>query len=297
LLREHTNELGVQAADFARCLQSTLCAELERLDGGARFTRDQWQRPGGGGGLTAVLSGGGLFEKAGVATSAVWGEFDDAFVQKLGGTQRRFFATGISLVLHPSSPMVPTLHANFRYIERGSDAWFGGGSDLTPYYPYEEDVVHFHRTWKAVCDRHDREFYARFKAWCDRYFFIPHRNEMRGVGGIFFDELRGDMSASFAFVRDCAQSLLPAYAPIVERRRGESYGERERAFQLHRRGRYVEFNLLYDRGTSFGLGTFGRAESILMPLPPLARWEYGYAPAPHSREAQALTYFQPRDWL
>jgi len=194
--------------------------------------------------------------------------------------------------------MVPTLHANFRYLERGSGAWFGGGSDLTPYYPYEEDVRYFHATWKSVCERHDAAFYPKFKRWCDEYFYIPHRGEMRGVGGIFFDSLSGDLEKTFAFVSACMRTgVMPAYAPILARRRGEPSGERERAFQLYRRGRYVEFNLVYDRGTAFGLATSGRAESILMSLPPLARWEYDWQPEPGSREAAAAAYFQPRAWL
>ncbi len=291
------SELGRRAQAFFESLQTSLCEQLERLDATSQFQLDRWVRPGGGGGLTAVLAGDGLFEKAGVNTSAVWGEFDDAALRKLGGTERRFFAAGLSLVLHPLSPMVPTVHANLRYFQRGDDAWFGGGSDLTPYYPHEEDAIHFHRTWKGVCDKHDPSYYSRFKPWCDQYFFIPHRGETRGVGGIFFDDLRGDLDATFAFVRDCGNAILEAYAPIVVRRRGEPYGERERQFQLYRRGRYVEFNLVYDRGTTFGLATQGRAESILMSLPPLARWEYGYQPEAGSREAHALFYLKPRDWL
>ena len=288
---------GLRVQGWVEQTQSALVGALERLDGRARFAQDAWHRPGGGGGVTAVLSGGGLFERAGVNHSAVWGEFSDAALERMGGRERRFYATGISLVLHPASPMVPTVHANFRYFERGGDAWFGGGSDLTPYYPYEDDARHFHSTWKAACDRHDAGYYARFKPWCDDYFFLPHRGEMRGIGGIFFDDLRSDLEKIFAFVRDCGASFLPSYVPIVERRRDEPYGERERAFQLYRRGRYVEFNLIYDRGTSFGLATQGRTESILMSLPPLARWEYCYAAEPGSREEAALRFLQPRDWI
>jgi coproporphyrinogen III oxidase len=282
--------------EWVEQLHDQLVGALERLDGSGTFERDRWQRPGGGGGVTAILSDGALFEQAGVNRSAVWGEFGDAALARLGGTDREFYATGVSLVLHPRSPMVPTIHANFRYFERGSDAWFGGGSDLTPYYPYESDARHFHSTWKRACDAHDTLYYPRFKKWCDEYFFLPHRGEMRGVGGIFFDELRGDLEATFAFVRDCGAAFMPSYEPIARRRRDERHGEQERAFQLYRRGRYVEFNLLYDRGTSFGLATNGRTESILMSLPPLARWQYGWAPAPDSREEAALRFFQPRDW-
>src|SRR5215472_3643465 len=277
-------------------IQDELIAALEQLDGKASFERDRWERPGGGGGVTAVLSDGGLFEQAGVNRSAVWGEFSDAALARLGGTERKFYATGISLVLHPRSPMVPTIHANFRYFDRGSDAWFGGGSDLTPYYPYEEDARHFHLTWKRTCDAHDPSYYPRYKKWCDEYFYLPHRGEMRGIGGIFYDDLRGDLEATFAFVRDCSAAFIPSYEPIVHRRREERFGERERSFQLYRRGRYVEFNLLYDRGTSFGLATNGRTESILMSLPPLARWQYGWTAEPGSREEEALRFLKPRDW-
>lgn len=276
-------------------LQQTICASLEALDR-SRFREDRWSRPGGGGGLTKIITEGELFERAGVNTSAVSGELDDRALRALGGDERRFAATGISLVLHPRSPRVPTLHANLRYLERGADAWFGGGCDLTPYYPLEEDVREFHRAWKAVCDRHDPAYYARFKKWCDEYFYLPHRGEMRGVGGIFFDDLRGDLERHFAFVRDCGDTILAAYEPIARRRRGEPFGERERSFQSYRRGRYVEFNLVYDRGTAFGLATAGRTESILMSLPPVARWEYDWHPEPGSPEEAATRYFQPRDW-
>ena len=287
---------GQRVQAWVLATQRALIDELERMDGHGRFALDQWRRPGGGGGTSAVMTGGDLFEQAGVNYSAVWGEFGDDALARMGGTERRFYATGVSVVLHPKSPMVPTVHANYRYFERGADAWFGGGSDLTPYYPYEEDARHFHRAWKRVCDQHDTAYYPRFKQWCDEYFYLPHRAEMRGIGGIFFDDLRGDLEETFAFVRDCAAAFVPAYAPIVQRRHNEPYGERERAFQLYRRGRYVEFNLLYDRGTSFGLATHGRTESILMSLPPLARWQYQWMPEPGSREATSVQYFQPRDW-
>lgn len=287
---------GQRVQAWVLATQRALIGELEHMDGQGRFAIDEWQRSGGGGGTSAVMTGGELFEQAGVNYSAVWGEFGDAALARVGGTERQFYATGVSVVLHPKSPMVPTVHANFRYFERGTDAWFGGGSDLTPYYPYEEDARHFHRAWKRVCDQRDTEYYPRFKQWCDEYFYLPHRAEMRGIGGVFFDDLRGDLEETFAFVRDCAAAFVPAYAPIVQRRRTEPYGERERAFQLYRRGRYVEFNLLYDRGTSFGLATHGRTESILMSLPPLARWQYQWTPEPGSPEATAMQYFQPRDW-
>jgi coproporphyrinogen III oxidase len=194
--------------------------------------------------------------------------------------------------------MIPTVHANFRFLAKGNKEWFGGGADLTPYYPYREDAIHFHRVWKTVCDRNpDVADYRRFKQWCDKYFFLPHRNETRGVGGIFFDYLEGGRNRLFAFVRDAGDAFLEAYLPIAQRHRQESYSSEQRMFQEYRRGRYVEFNLLYDRGTLFGLKTGGRTESILMSLPPRARWGYNFQPSPGSREAELTAYLQPRDWL
>lgn len=289
--------VGARARALFESEQDRICGELTALDGQGRFRLDRWQRVGGGGGLTGILERGAVFEKAGVNTSAVWGEFDTQALQKLGGDERSFFATGISLVLHPRSPLVPTVHANFRFLQRGSRAWFGGGSDLTPYYPRRPDVVEFHRGWKAICDRHDPAYYPRFKRWCDEYFYLPHRAETRGVGGIFFDDLGDDLEKTFAFVTDCCRNVLAPYLPLVARHRAESYGERERSFQLFRRGRYAEFNLVYDRGTSFGLATGGRVESILMSLPPLASWPYDFKPQSGSREADAMRYFQPQEWL
>ncbi|MGH9844897.1 MAG: oxygen-dependent coproporphyrinogen oxidase [Blastocatellia bacterium] len=291
-------DLKQRAQEFFASLQDAICRALEESDGQARFREDRWQREGGGGGLTRVVENGAVFEKAGVNFSAVEGVLPEEFARKLGGGEgREFFATGVSLVLHPHNPHVPTVHANFRFLEKGDASWFGGGADLTPYYPVRDDVIHFHRTFKEACDRHDSSYYPKFKKWCDEYFFIKHRDEMRGVGGIFFDYLQGDLEAIFAFVRDAGESFLPAYLPIVERRRNQPFGEREREFQLVRRGRYAEFNLVYDRGTIFGLETRGRAESILMSLPPLARWAYDYRAAPGSAEAEAWDYFKPRDWL
>jgi coproporphyrinogen III oxidase len=286
-----------RADTFFRELQSRICQALETEDGEALFKTDRWDRPGGGGGITRVLTDGGVFEKAGVNTSAVHGELKPDFAAHLPGDGLSFFASGISLVLHPRSPMVPTVHANFRCLRRGSALWFGGGADLTPYYPEREDVVHFHKTWKAACDRHDASYYPRFKKWCDEYFYLPHRQETRGVGGIFFDTLNNDSERDFAFVSDAANSFLDAYLPIVARRRDTPWSERERAFQLLRRGRYVEFNLLYDRGTTFGLKTDGRTESILMSLPPMVRWEYDSRYPPGSREATLVDWLKPTDWL
>jgi coproporphyrinogen III oxidase len=291
-------DLKLQTQEFFAALQDKICLALEAADGEARFREDLWERAGGGGGRTRVMENGAVFEKAGVNFSAVEGTLPEEFAQKLGGGDaREFFATGVSLVLHPLNPYVPTVHANFRYLERGDAGWFGGGADLTPYYPFREDVVHFHRTLKQACDRHDAADYLKFKKWCDDYFTIKHRDEMRGVGGVFFDYLKGDLEAIFAFVRDAGESFLPAYLPIVEKRRGILFGDREREFQLIRRGRYVEFNLVYDRGTTFGLETRGRTESILMSLPPLARWNYDYHPTPGTPEAEAWAYYQPHDWL
>lgn len=284
-------------AGFFRDLQDRICAALAEVDGPGRFREDVWERLGGGGGRTRVLAGGDVFEKAGVNFSDVAGQFSEEFAREVPGTGRDFTATGVSLVLHPRNPFVPTVHANFRFLTKGDQSWFGGGGDLTPFYPFREDVIHFHKTWKAVCERHSEVAdYPRFKRWCDEYFLLPHRDEPRGVGGIFFDYLKGDLERLFAFVRDCGSAFLDAYLPIARRRKDEPYGERERAFQQLRRGRYVEFNLIYDRGTQFGLRTGGRTESILMSLPPVVRWEYAYQPEPGSREAELYEYLRPRDW-
>jgi coproporphyrinogen III oxidase len=293
----HT-ELHAEAVDYFRSLQDRITSELERVDGSARFREDSWQRPGGGGGRSRVMIEGGVFEKAGVNFSEVFGEMSDEFAKQIPGQGRGFTATGISLVLHPRSPLVPTVHANFRFLTKGDRAWFGGGADLTPYYPFWEDVIAFHKTWKQVCGRHAPLIdYRKLKEECDRYFFLAHRNEPRGVGGIFFDYLEGDLERVFEFVRDAGNSFLPSYVPIVERRKGLAFNDQQRRFQLFRRGRYVEFNLLYDRGTIFGLKTGGRVESILMSLPLNVRWEYDYKPEPGSPEAELYdVYLKPCDW-
>ncbi len=282
--------------DFLRDLQDRITTRLEALDGTGKFREDSWDRPGGGGGRTRVLEEGAVFERAGVNVSAVHGELPAEMTTTMPGRGTAFLATGVSLVLHPRSPHVPTVHANFRFFAREGAAWFGGGSDLTPYYPRVEDVVHFHRTLRQACDRHDPAHYGRFKKWADEYFLVKHRGETRGVGGIFFDDLAAD-DASWAFVRDAADCVLPAYVPIVERRRDDAWTESERAFQLLRRGRYVEFNLVLDRGTLFGLRTAGRIESILMSLPPLVSWRYDHVPPPGSAEERALSFLRPIDWL
>jgi len=287
-----------QASEYFQQLQDRICTELETIDVAEHFHTDCWSREGGGGGRTRVLANGSIFEKAGVNFSHVSGELSSEFAAQIPGEGQSFTATGISLVLHPRNPFVPTVHANFRYLTKGSKRWFGGGADLTPYYGYREDVIHFHRVWRTVCERHPAVAnYRRFKKWCDEYFYLSHRNEPRGVGGIFFDYLEDRYEDTFAFVRDCGDNFMPAYAPIVERRRNEPYTERHKAFQEFRRGRYVEFNLLYDRGTVFGLKTGGRVESILMSLPPVVRWPYDFRPEPGSREAELYDYFlKPRDW-
>lgn len=285
-------------AEYFRGLQDRIVASLEELDGGGRFREDRWDREGGGGGRTRVLAEGNVFEKAGVNYSDVYGEMSEEFAKQVPGEGRAFRACGVSLVLHPRSPLVPTVHANFRFLTKGDRRWFGGGADLTPYYPWREDVVHFHRVWKAACERHAPLVdHQRLKRWCDEYFFLPHRGEARGVGGIFFDYLEGDLEKTFAFVRDCGDHFTEAYGPVARRRKDLAYTPEQRAFQEYRRGRYVEFNLLYDRGTLFGLKTNGRIESILMSLPPRVRWEYDYRPAPGSREAELTEDFlKPRDW-
>ena len=283
------------------------------LDQGGVFREDPWERDDGGGGVSRMLTDGSTFERAGVNRSAVEGMLSPQLAQRIGAhlsglEPASFFVTGLSLVVHPRSPMVPTVHLNVRYFEIAGpsgqrlDAWFGGGTDLTPTYPFPEDAVHFHRTLKAVCDQHHGNFYPRFKTWCDHYFVNTHRgDERRGVGGIFFDNLRAGeaglgLEQLLGFVTAVASVLPEAYRPIVERRREVPYGERERRFQLARRGRYVEFNLVHDRGTLFGLQTGARIESVLMSLPPVAGWEYSPVYPPGSFEAELLGMLAPRDW-
>ncbi len=290
-------------------LQDRICKTLESVDGRARFREDSWQRQGGGGGRSRIIEKGGIFEKGGVNTSRVHGELPEPVRNRFEVDQGWFFACGISLVLHPLSPMIPAVHANYRYFElydkengEPVDAWFGGGADLTPYYLFEEDVCHFHRTYKEACDRNHPELYPRFKEKCDRYFYNEHRGETRGVGGIFYDYLRTENEQNLSFwhnmTTSCGDAFLSSYLPIIERRKSEPWGENERYFQELRRGRYVEFNLIYDRGTLFGLKTGGRTESILMSLPPRVRWDYNVTPESGSREAQLLEVLQnPRDWI
>jgi coproporphyrinogen III oxidase len=294
-------------------LHETATELFTRLDRGGAFREDRWERPGGGGGVSRMLTDGATFEKAGVNRSVVEGVLAPQLAQRIGARASgvgpsRFFVTGLSLVVHPRSPMVPTVHLNVRYFEitdplgNPVDAWFGGGTDLTPTYPFPQDAAHFHRVLRAMCERHVPAFYPRFKTWSDHYFVNAHRGEeRRGVGGIFFDNLRDGeaglgLEQLLQFTDDVAGVLAEAYAPIVERRRDASYGERERRFQLARRGRYVEFNLVHDRGTLFGLSTGARIESVLMSLPPLAAWEYAPVYQPGSFEAELLGMLEPRDW-
>jgi len=311
-------------------LQDSICQGLQALDGEGQFQEESWQRPEGGGGRSRVMKEGRVFEQGGVNFSEVEGaQLPPSILnQRPEAEGHRWFAVGTSMVLHPRNPWVPTVHLNYRYFEAGPVWWFGGGADLTPYYPFLEDARHFHRTLKGACDSVDPRYYKVFKPWCDEYFYLRHRQETRGVGEIFYDyqdpggvlykgsepeaaaavaaatvaaasgPIEQDWEKLFRLASACGQAFLPSYGPIVERRNNLAYGDTERQFQLYRRGRYVEFNLVFDRGTIFGLQTNGRTESILMSLPPLVRWEYGYTPAPGSREALLTEVFtRPQNWL
>ena len=307
-------------------LQDSICQGLQALDAEGQFQEESWQRPEGGGGRSRVMKEGRVFEQGGVNFSEVEGaQLPPSILnQRPEAEGHRWFAVGTSMVLHPRNPWVPTVHLNYRYFEAGPVWWFGGGADLTPFYPFLEDARHFHRTLKGACDSVDPSYYKVFKPWCDEYFYLRHRQETRGVGGIFYDyqdsggvlykgsepeaaaaavaaasgPIEQDWEKLFRLASACGQAFLPSYGPIVERRNNLAYGETERQFQLYRRGRYVEFNLVFDRGTIFGLQTNGRTESILMSLPPLVRWEYGYTPAPGSREALLTEVFtRPQNWL
>ena len=291
---------------YLRGLHDSITAALEAADGAGKFRRDAWQRPEGGGGESRVLREGAVFEQAGINFSHVLGGRlpASATAQRPELAGASFEATGVSLVVHPRNPYVPTSHANVRFFMASRDGepaawWFGGGFDLTPFYPFDEDVQHWHRTSRAACAAFGDDVYAKYKDWCDRYFFLQHRNETRGVGGLFFDDMSaGGFDKCFAFMRSVGDHYVDAFLPIVARRKDTPYGERERNFQLYRRGRYVEFNLVYDRGTVFGLQSGGRIESILMSLPPLVRWEYGYNPEPGTPEERLYKDFlRPRDWL
>ncbi|NES83411.1 MAG: oxygen-dependent coproporphyrinogen oxidase [Moorea sp. SIO2B7] len=316
-----------RVSKFMKQLQDDICSRLEELDGEETFREDSWEREEGGGGRSRVIREGGVFEQGGVNFSEVWGKQlpPSILKQRPEAKGHGFYATGTSMVLHPKNPYIPTVHLNYRYFEAGPVWWFGGGLDLTPYYPFAEDATHVHRTLKQACDQNHPEYYPVFKPWCDEYFYLKHRQEMRGVGGIFFDyqdgqgtlyrgpapkgpaalysAKLGDLEPRswqdlFKFVNDCGWAFLPAYCPIAEERRQMEYSDPQRQFQLYRRGRYVEFNLVYDRGTIFGLQTNGRTESILMSLPPLVRWEYCYEPEPNTPESELYeTFLKPQDWV
>ena len=290
-------------------LQNSICREIELLDGKEKFREDAWTREGGGGGFTRVLANGKIFEKAGVNRSAVFGEVTPALAAQLKTKGSHFFATGISLVIHPFSPMVPTTHANFRYFElydekkNKIDSWFGGGADLTPYYLFEEDAIHFHKAFKGACDQFDRSFYLEFKSHCDTYFNNTHRgNERRGVGGIFYDYLKPNENRNEEFLLNfseaCGKAFTQAYLPIVNRTKSLPFGDGEKRWQEMRRGRYVEFNLIHDRGTLFGLKSNGRTESILMSLPPTVRFDYDDNPKQGSREEELIKVLKnPKEWV
>ena len=298
-----------QITAFFRDLQDRICQALEEADGSGRFREDSWERPGGGGGRSRTLTDGQVIEKGGVGFSAVHGDATEATLRTLQLTEpAQFYATGVSIVLHPRSPMVPIIHMNVRYFEISTTtsvvghSWFGGGIDLTPHYVVEEDARWFHQYLKTVCDQHDVNYYPRFKPWADDYFYIPHRGETRGIGGIFFDYLKPTDAIHkadlFAFVQDVGNAFAPIYTHFMGQNRALPFSDREKNWQLLRRGRYVEFNLVWDRGTKFGLETNGRTESILMSMPPQANWVYDYHPEPDSRENQTLQQLQKGlNWL
>ena len=301
------DQVNIEAVkDYFLGLQDKICNTLEQTDGKESFTEDAWEREAGGGGRTRVLNNGAVIEQGGVNYSHVFGKNlpPSATAQRPELAGRGFQAMGVSLVIHPHNPYVPTSHMNVRFFiaeKEGSEPiwWFGGGFDLTPYYGQEEDVKHWHQVAQAACQGFGDNVYTRYKQWCDEYFYLKHRQETRGVGGLFFDDLNEmGFERSFAFLRSVGDHYLPAYQPIIESRKDTPYGERERDFQLYRRGRYVEFNLVYDRGTLFGLQSGGRTESILMSLPPEVKWRYNWQPQPGTEEARLYEEFlKPRDWL
>ncbi|XP_018305451.1 oxygen-dependent coproporphyrinogen-III oxidase [Mycetomoellerius zeteki] len=310
-LQKNSNDMKTKMELLVMKTQADFCRVLEKLENGSSFKVDRWTRKEGGGGITCVLQDGQVFEKAGVNVSVVTGMLPPNAVQQMRARGKKmedsvpFFAAGVSAVIHPRNPMIPTIHFNYRYFEvENPDGttqwWFGGGTDLTPYYLEEEDAKHFHKALKTACDKHDPSYYPKFKEWCDNYFNIVHRGERRGVGGIFFDDLdTPSQNEAFQFVTSCAEAVIPSYIPLVKKHKNDGYGYHERQWQLLRRGRYVEFNLIYDRGTKFGLYTPGaRYESILMSLPLNAKWEYMHEPKAGSKESQLLEVLKnPRDWL
>jgi coproporphyrinogen III oxidase len=291
---------------YLKQLQDDICLQIEAEDGQAKFVEDSWRRPGGGGGRTRVMNDGAVIEKGGVNFSMIHGDTlpASATAHRPELTGGSFKAMGVSLVLHPKNPYAPTAHANVRLFVAEKEGiepvwWFGGGYDLTPYYPFAEDCLHWHKTANNACAPFGDDIYPRFKKWCDEYFYLKHRDETRGVGGLFFDDFNElDFETSFSYIQSVGNSFIKAYRPILNKRKGMPYAERERDFQLYRRGRYVEFNLVFDRGTLFGLQSGGRTESILMSLPPLARWEYDWQPIAGSPEANLYdNYLAPRDWI
>ena len=289
-------------------LQNAITSKLEEVDGSAKFKEDLWKRKEGGGGRTRVIENGAVFEKGGVNISAVHGELPEVLRNQFKVKEGNFFACGLSLVLHPKNPFVPTVHANWRYFEMYNSSgdivtqWFGGGQDLTPYYLFDEDATHFHTVCKNACDKHNLDFYPKFKKTCDNYFWNSHRNEARGIGGLFFDYLKQTDEVSiddrYDFVTEIGNSFLESYVPVVEKRKNTNYSQNHKDWQEVRRGRYVEFNLVHDRGTLFGLKTNGRIESILMSLPPVVQWKYNHHPAENSPEEKLLKVLaNPKDWV
>lgn len=300
--KSHTGQVNEYLVE----LQNKICTTLAAEDGKGEFHEDTWRRSQGGGGRSRILRNGQVFEQAGINYSQVFGDGlpPSATMHRPELAGRSFEAVGVSLVIHPKNPYIPTSHANVRFFiahKQGEDSiwWFGGGFDLTPYYGFEEDATHWHQTAKKACEPFGSEVYPQYKKWCDDYFYLKHRQEPRGIGGLFFDDLNEwGFESCFDFMRSIGNHYLPAYLPIVQRRKTIAYGDRERQFQLYRRGRYVEFNLIYDRGTLFGLQSGGRTESILMSLPPLVRWEYNWAPPQGSQEQRLYEEFlRPRDWV
>jgi coproporphyrinogen III oxidase len=290
-------------AEWFSGLQDRICLALEAADGGSKFKEDAWERPGGGGGRSRVFEEGAIIEKGGVNFSAVWGKTPEKILQSLNLAHSDFFATGVSIVLHPRSPMVPIIHMNVRYFEMSNGPWwFGGGIDLTPHYVDTADARWFHEQLKQACDKHNSSYYPSFKKWADDYFYIPHRSETRGVGGIFFDRQTGEAPDAkeklFAFVQDIGETFAPIYTHLMQKNSALPFGEAEQQWQRLRRGRYVEFNLVWDRGTKFGLDTEGRTESILMSMPPQANWVYNYQPEKDSPEGKTLELLKKDiDWV
>lgn len=294
--------------NYIENLQNSITSTLEKIDGKAKFKEDIWQREEGGGGKTRVIENGAIFEKGGVNISAVHGELPEVLRNQFGVKEGNFFACGLSLVLHPTNPFVPTVHANWRYFEMYNSQgeivtqWFGGGQDLTPYYLFDEDATHFHEVCKNACDKHHADFYPKFKKQCDAYFWNAHRNEARGIGGLFFDYLKETEEFSledrYNFVTEIGNSFLESYVPVVEKRKNFTYNQQQKDWQEIRRGRYVEFNLVHDKGTLFGLKTNGRIESILMSLPPKVQWKYDVHPEENSEEAKLISVLKnPKNWI